>query len=49
MEIYYVLANIDEAEEDIDGAIKKYKKVANEGNKLYSAYLAKEKLKVLLP
>lgn len=49
IEIYYILANIDEAEGNIEEAIKKYKKVVNEGNKLYSVNLAKEKLKVLLP
>jgi tetratricopeptide (TPR) repeat protein len=49
IEIYYILANIDEDEGNIEEAIKKYKKVVNEGNKLYSVNLAKEKLKVLLP
>ncbi|WFA09065.1 hypothetical protein [Tissierella sp. Yu-01] len=47
LEIYFVLANIDEEEGNIEEAIRKYNKVADEGNKLYSAYLSKEKLKSL--
>jgi tetratricopeptide (TPR) repeat protein len=47
LEIYFVLDNIDEEEGNIEEAIRKYDKVADEGNKLYSAYLSKEKLKSL--
>lgn len=47
LEIYYSLAIIDEEEGKIEEAIKKYKKVADKGNKLHSSLLAKEKLKEL--
>lgn len=46
-EVYYILANIDEEEGNIEEAIKKYRIVADKGNKLYSADLAREKLKTL--
>ena len=46
LEILFNLANIDEKEGNIKDAILKYEKVAREGNKLYSAKLAKEKLKL---
>jgi tetratricopeptide (TPR) repeat protein len=47
LEVYYILANIAEQEGNIEEAIQKYKTVAEEGNKLYSAYLARGKLKTL--
>ncbi len=47
VEIYYTFAHIAEEEGNIEEAIKKYKIVADKGNKLYSAYLAKEKIKTL--
>jgi len=46
LEVIFDLANIDEKEGNIKDAILKYEKVAREGNKLYSAKLAKEKLKL---
>ena len=45
LQINYMLAGIDEAEGNIEEAIRKYTKVANEGNQLYSSKLAKKKLK----
>lgn len=47
IEVYYILANIAEQEGDIEQAIKKYKIVAEKGNKLYSANLASERLKLM--
>ena len=47
IEVYYMLANIAQQEGNLEEAIKKYKIVAEKGNKLYSSYLAKEKLKEL--
>lgn len=47
LEIYHSLAIIDEEEGRIEEAIRKYKKVADKGNKLHLSFLAKEKLKEL--
>lgn len=46
LEILFDLANIDEKEGNVKNAISKYEKVAREGNKLHSAKIAREKLKL---
>lgn len=48
LEVVFDLANIDEKEGNIKNAIPKYERVAREGNKLYSAKLAKEKLNLVV-
>lgn len=45
LEILFDLAKMDEKEGNIKNAISKYEKIAREGNKLYSAKLAKKRLK----
>ena len=44
LEILFDLANIDEKEGNIKEAVSKYERVAKEGNKLYSAKVARDKL-----
>ena len=45
LEILFDLASIDEKEGKMENATLKYEKIAREGNKLYSAQLARERLK----
>ncbi|MEW8972552.1 MAG: tetratricopeptide repeat protein [Tissierellaceae bacterium] len=44
LELLYMLAEIDEEQGDIESAREKYNKIAKEGNKLYTAFKAREKI-----
>lgn len=44
LELLYMLAEIDEKQGDKKSAREKYSKIAKEGNKLYTASLAREKM-----